>query len=76
MWEFELKEVYRTNEHVILSAIESALEEAGLHCLIADQFTSMMEGSIGAIQRRVLVLDEEESQARGIIANLEALSDD
>lgn len=69
--EFELKEVFRTNEPVILSAIEAALNESQIECLVADQFTSMMEGSIGAIQRRVLVIDDDEERARQIIQQIE-----
>lgn len=66
-----MKEVFRTNNPVELSVIEAAFEEVGIEYLIADQFSSIMEGSIGAIRRRVLVVDEDEGKARRILVSLE-----
>lgn len=67
-----MREVYRSNNPVELSWISAALEEAGLEFLIADQFTSVMEGSIGAIQRRVLVVDDDAAEAEKLIRSLQA----
>lgn len=57
-------EIFRSNNPVELSAIEAELQSRNIDCLIADQFTSVIEGSIGAIPRRILVLSEDEPAAR------------
>jgi hypothetical protein len=39
--------------------------------VIADQHTSVVEGSIGAIQRRILVAEENLARARTLLAEAE-----
>lgn len=63
-----MKEVLRTNDPVLISLAESLLKEAGIGTLVFDGHTAVLEGSVGAIQRRLMVLDEDEAAARGIIA--------
>ena len=41
-------EVLRSNDAVLLSYAQSVLRQAGIASLIADQYISVMEGSIGA----------------------------
>ena len=48
-------ELIRTNDAVLLSFAESLMKEAGIHCLIADQGMSILEGSLGMLPRRFLV---------------------
>jgi hypothetical protein len=60
-------ELIRTNDVVTLSLAESLMKEAGIHCLIADQSMSVLEGSLGLLQRRFLVEDERADEARGIL---------
>lgn len=62
-----MKAIYQTNNPVELSWICALLEEAGFDFMIADQFTSVMEGSIGAIPRRVLVAASQADAARKLI---------
>ncbi len=66
-----MKEVFRSNNPVELSYIQAAFDEAGIDCLIADQFASIVEGSIGAIQRRVLVVDEDAEKAIRLLDELD-----
>jgi hypothetical protein len=40
------------------------LQEQGINCLLADQHISVIEGSIGAFPRRLLVKEEDWSAAR------------
>ncbi len=61
-------EILRTNDLVTISAVEALLTAAGIHVLVADGYMSALEGSIGAFQRRMLVLDDEEAEARALIA--------
>ncbi len=50
-----MKELIRTNDPVVLSFAESLMKDAGNPCLIADQGMSILEGSLGLLQRRFLV---------------------
>ncbi|MDR6756195.1 hypothetical protein J2Y48_001485 [Mycoplana sp. BE70] len=60
-------ELIRANDAVLLSFAESLLRDAGIHCLIADQGMSILEGSLGMLPRRLLVDAEREDEARRIL---------
>lgn len=62
-----LKEVLRTNDPVLISFIEATLEGAGIPVVILDANTSIIEGSIGAIRRRIVVGDEYLATARAVL---------
>lgn len=62
-----MKELLRTNDLVRLSWIEALLSDAGIECLVLDQHTSLVEGSIGAIQRRLMVNDHDLRRAQSVI---------
>jgi len=57
-------ELIRTNDVVLIGYAESLLRDAGYNIFVADNHTSVMEGSIGIIQRRILVVDDEAEGAR------------
>ena len=59
-----MREMLRSNDAVLLSYAESVLQERGITSLIADQHISVIEGSIGAFPRRLLVREEEWSAAQ------------
>ncbi len=63
-----LRELVRTNDAVVISAIEALLKSAGIPHLLADQNISVLEGSIGAFQRRILVDEDEIDAARELLA--------
>jgi hypothetical protein len=67
-------ELIRTNDVVTLSLAESLMRDAGIHCLVADQSMSVLEGSLGLLPRRFLVEEERADEARDILrdAGLEA----
>ncbi len=67
-------ELIRTNDVVTLSLAESLMKDAGIHCLVADQSMSVLEGSLGLLQRRLLVEEGRSDEARDILrdAGLEA----
>ncbi|RWX77161.1 DUF2007 domain-containing protein [Neorhizobium lilium] len=69
-----MQEIIRTNDVVTLSVAESLMRDAGIHCMIADQSMSVLEGSLGLLQRRFLVEDDRADEARRILkdAGLEA----
>jgi hypothetical protein len=62
-----MHELIRTNDPVILSYAESLMKDAGIHCLIADQAMSILEGSLGMLPRRFLVENDRADQARRIL---------
>ena len=51
--------------------VESILMEEGIDYHVADSTISVMEGSIGAFQRRLLVHDEELDAARTALTEAE-----
>jgi hypothetical protein len=57
----------RSNDPVALSFAQSLLKDRGIHCMIADQGMSVLEGSIGILQRRLLVERDREDEARGVL---------
>jgi hypothetical protein len=63
-----MRELLRTNDPVTLSWVQALLNEAGIGCAVLDSHTSIVEGSIGAIPRRVMVPDEDLQEARRLIA--------
>jgi hypothetical protein len=62
-----MKELVRTNDTVRLSWLQAILAWAGIEAVILDNYTSVVEGSIGAIPRRLMVRDEDESRARTML---------
>jgi len=64
-----MKELLRTNDVVRLSWVEALLADAGIPCLVLDQHTSLVEGSIGAIQRRLMVEEQDFVRAKGVVAD-------
>ncbi|HNR76843.1 MAG TPA: DUF2007 domain-containing protein [Parvularculaceae bacterium] len=64
-----MRELVRTNNPALLSYIEALLKDAGLSFFIADRNISVVEGSIGAFPRRVLVAEEDEPAARRLLAD-------
>ena len=57
----------RSNNAVTLSFVEALMRDAGIGVMIADQNMSIIEGSIGAIPRRILVESDRIDQARRIM---------
>lgn len=64
-----MQTVSLTNDPVRLSFLRALLQDAGIACWVLDDFTSAMEGSIGAIPRRLVVADDDAAQARRILAD-------
>ena len=57
-------ELLRTNDAVLISAIEALLSGAGIAHVVVDQNISVLEGSIGIFPRRILVGADELDAAR------------
>lgn len=67
--EIDLRELVRTNDVVLVSAIGALLDGANIHHLVLDQNMSIIEGSLGILPRRILVRDEDNSAARRLLVD-------
>jgi hypothetical protein len=62
-----LRELVRTNDPVLVSAIEALLNGADIPHIVVDGNMSVLEGSIGILPRRVLVADEAFERAHKLL---------
>lgn len=65
-------EVLRTNNPIRLDYAMVLLKQAGCHPFVADRFMASAEGSIAAVERRILVPDEYAASARDVLKQLDA----
>lgn len=56
-----------SNDPVRLSFLAALLADAGIHATVLDGYMSAAEGSIGAIPRRLVVAEDDESRARRVL---------
>ena len=59
----------RSNDPVALSFAESLMKDAGIFAMIADQGMSVLEGSLGILQRRLMVESDRADEARRILTD-------
>ena len=62
-----MRELVRTNNVVLISAIEALLKGAAIAHMVVDQNMSVMEGSIGIFPRRILVDEDQIDAARRLL---------
>lgn len=48
---------------MLLNYAQAVLAEAGIEAIVFDNHTSVMEGSLGVLPRRLMVADDEASRA-------------
>jgi hypothetical protein len=65
-----MKELLRTNNPVRLSWLQALLSDSGIESLVLDHHTSLVEGNIGAIPRRLMVADRDLVRARALLAQV------
>jgi hypothetical protein len=61
-------ELIRTNDAVLVSAVQALLDAAHIPHLVFDQNMSVLEGSIGILPRRILVNECCIDDARKLLA--------
>lgn len=66
-----MAELVRTNDPGVISVVEGLLIGAGIPYQVADRNMSVLEGSITAIQIRVLVPEDYEAEARELLTEAE-----
>ncbi len=62
-----MRTIMISNNMVQLSFLAALLRDAGIESVLLDGHVSAVEGSIGAIPRRLAVLPEDERQARRVL---------
>lgn len=64
-----VRELIRTNDVVLVSAVGALLDGAGIGHLVFDQNMSILEGSLGMLPRRILVGEEDLAAARRLLTD-------
>ena len=64
-----MRELMRTNDVVLVSAVGALLDGANIHHLVLDQNMSILEGSAGVIPRRILVHEDDAVEARKLLTD-------
>jgi len=59
-----MQEIVRTNDPALISWLQALLRDAGIEAVLFDAHTSVLEGSAGAIPRRLMVADDDYAAAR------------
>jgi Putative prokaryotic signal transducing protein len=62
-----MAELVRANDPSLIAIIEGLLGEADIPYQVTDRNMSIIEGSISAIQIRIVVPDEYEAEARQLL---------
>lgn len=62
-----MRELLRTNDMVLVSAVTALLDGANIHHLLLDNNMSIVEGSLGVIPRRILVHEDDNRAARRLL---------
>jgi len=66
-----MRELIRTNDPVKISWLTAVLAEQGIDAIVLDTHMSILEGQIGAIPRRIMVVDEDFDAARALVTSAE-----
>jgi len=64
-----MRVLIRSNDPVRLSFLTVLLADAGIASVLLDTHASLVEGSIGAIQRRLVVATDDEASALRVLAD-------
>jgi hypothetical protein len=64
-----MREIVRTNDAVLITAIEALLKGANIPHMVLDQNMSVLDGSIGMLPRRIVVDDGYEPRARQLLTD-------
>jgi hypothetical protein len=62
-----LHELVRTNDLVLVSAVQALLDGARIRHVLLDGNMSVLEGSIGILPRRILVEERHREDARHLL---------
>jgi hypothetical protein len=63
-----MRVLLETNDTVLVNYVEVLLRDAGIEAVVLDGNMSILEGSVGAIPRRILVTPVRWQQARALLS--------
>jgi hypothetical protein len=64
-----VRELVRTNDIVLVSAVGALLDGANIGHLVVDQNMSVVDGSLGVLPRRILVHEDDNRLARQVLSD-------
>ena len=64
-----MREIVRTNDLVLITAIDALLKGAGIGHTVLDQNMSVLDGSIGMLPRRIVVDHDDAARARRVLTD-------
>ena len=67
-----MKELLKTNDLVLLSWVQSVLNEAEIELFVLDSGMSVLEGSANAIPRRIMVSEKDYVNALQILRHAQS----
>ena len=63
-----MRDVLKTTDPVLLNFAEAVLSDAGIDSVVFDSHMSIMDGSLGILPRRLMVIESDYERARSILA--------
>lgn len=63
-----MRDVLKTNDPVLLNFAQVVLSDAGIEAVVFDSHMSIMDGSLGILPRRLMVLELDYEHARRVLA--------
>ncbi|MBW7922449.1 MAG: DUF2007 domain-containing protein [Rubellimicrobium sp.] len=64
-----MRELLRTNDPTLIAFVTALLGGEGIECFVLDVNTSVLEGSIGILPRRVMVREGDLDEARVVLTD-------
>ena len=58
-----MKELLRTNDPTVIAFATALLDGEGIECFVLDVNMSILDGSIGVLPRRLMVIDADHDDA-------------
>jgi len=62
-----VRELLRTNDMVLVSAVGALLDGAGIEHMVLDSNMSVLDGSLGILPRRLVVPDDDFLRAQDLL---------
>lgn len=70
-----MKELLRTHDPVLLSWVTAYLKDAGIETMLFDEHTGILQGSITAIEKRLMVADDNFEMAKTLLKECDEYND-
>ena len=66
-YKFQMRAVLTTTDPVVLDYAANVLSQEGIETVVFDTHASVMDGSMGFLPRRLMVLDEDFARAESLL---------